>query len=58
VERLGFSQILAYRMLTVINTGNMESVFMDSFERCLKIAADYGGAIKIHALFGVRDMHP
>ncbi|KAG2121145.1 cytochrome P450 [Suillus cothurnatus] len=32
--------------------GNMESVFMDSFERCLKIAADYGGAIKIHALFG------
>lgn len=32
--------------------GNMESVFVDSFERCLKIAADYGGAIKIHALFG------
>ncbi|KAG2356964.1 cytochrome P450 [Suillus spraguei] len=32
--------------------GNLESVFFDSFERCLKMAADYGGAIKIHALFG------
>ncbi|KAG2036791.1 cytochrome P450 [Suillus americanus] len=31
---------------------NMESVFMDSFEYCLKIAAHYGGAVKIHAMFG------
>ncbi|KAG2345549.1 cytochrome P450 [Suillus weaverae] len=32
--------------------GNMESICVDGFERCLKIAADYGGAIKIHAFFG------
>ncbi|KAG2352079.1 cytochrome P450 [Suillus spraguei] len=32
--------------------GNLESVLVDSFDRCLKMAADYGGVIKIHALFG------
>ncbi|KAG1723804.1 cytochrome P450 [Suillus lakei] len=32
--------------------GNMESMFVDGFQRCLKVAADYGGAVKIHALFG------
>ncbi|KAG2036047.1 cytochrome P450 [Suillus americanus] len=32
--------------------GNMESMFVDGFQRCLDIAADYGGAVKIHALFG------
>lgn len=25
---------------------------MDGFQRCLEVAADYGGAVKIHALFG------
>jgi hypothetical protein len=32
-------------------------MFLDGFERCLEVAADYGGAVKIHALFGVREMH-
>lgn len=32
--------------------GNMESMFVDGFQRCLDIAAEYGGAVKIHALFG------
>ncbi|KAG0694815.1 cytochrome P450 [Suillus ampliporus] len=32
--------------------GNLELMFVDSFERCLKVAVDYGGAVKIHALFG------
>ncbi|KAG2345548.1 cytochrome P450 [Suillus weaverae] len=32
--------------------GNMESMFVDGFQRCLDIAADYGGAVRIHALFG------
>jgi cytochrome P450 len=32
--------------------GNMESMVVDGFQRCLDIAADYGGAVKIHALFG------
>jgi hypothetical protein len=44
-------------MLTFINTGNLESMFVDGFERSLKVAADYGGAVKIHALFGVREIH-
>ena len=37
--------------------GNLESMIVDGFERCLKVAADYGGAVRIHALFGVRGMH-
>jgi len=37
--------------------GNLDSMLMDGFERCLKVAADYGGAVRIHALFGVRGMH-
>jgi hypothetical protein len=40
-----------------MNPGNLESMFVDGFERCLKVAADYGGAVKIHALFGVRGMY-
>ncbi|KAG1734666.1 cytochrome P450 [Suillus paluster] len=32
--------------------GNLELMFVDSFERCLKVAMDYGGAVKIHAFFG------
>ncbi|KAG1734665.1 cytochrome P450 [Suillus paluster] len=32
--------------------GNLESIFLDSFDRCLQVAVDYGGAVKIHALFG------
>jgi hypothetical protein len=43
-----------YRTLTFIDAGNMESMVVDGFQRCLDIAADYGGAVKIHALFGVR----
>jgi hypothetical protein len=39
-----------------IGAGNMESMFVDGFQRCLDIAAKYGGAVKIHALFGVRVM--
>jgi hypothetical protein len=36
----------------------MDSIVVDSFDRCLKLAEDYGGAVKFHALFGVRGMHP
>jgi hypothetical protein len=43
-------------MFTFVGAGNMESMFVDGFQRCLDIAADYGGAVKIHALFGVRVM--
>jgi len=32
--------------------GNMDSIVVDSFDRCLKLAEDYGGAVKFHALFG------
>ncbi|KAG2146016.1 cytochrome P450 [Suillus bovinus] len=32
--------------------GNVESMFVDGFQRCLDIAAEYGGAVKVHALFG------
>ncbi|OJA08679.1 hypothetical protein AZE42_01173 [Rhizopogon vesiculosus] len=32
--------------------GNLESMFVDGFERSLKVAADYGGLVKIHGLFG------
>lgn len=32
--------------------GNMESMFVDGFQRCLDLATEYGGAVKIHALFG------
>ncbi|KAG0707374.1 cytochrome P450 [Suillus ampliporus] len=32
--------------------GNAERIFVDSFEPCLKVAAEYGGAVKVHTFFG------
>jgi hypothetical protein len=46
-----------HRCSFFMNTGNLESMFVDGFDRCLKVAADYGGVVKIHGLFGVREMH-
>lgn len=46
-----------YTRDTHLHEGNLQSMFVDGFERCLKLAADYGGAVKIHSLFGVRGMY-
>ncbi|OJA16324.1 hypothetical protein AZE42_08377 [Rhizopogon vesiculosus] len=40
------------QMLIFMNTGNVESIFVDGFERCLEVAADYGGVVKIYGVFG------
>ncbi|KAG1723805.1 cytochrome P450 [Suillus lakei] len=37
--------------------GNIESMFVDSFERSLKVAADYGGAVKIPVFFGGESLY-
>lgn len=44
-------------MLTFIGVGNMEWLFVDGFQRCLDVAAEFGGAVRIPVLFGVRVMH-
>lgn len=57
MERSGLLAVSpTYWMFTFGGAGNMESMFVDGFQRCLDIAAEYGGAVKIHALFGVRVM--
>ncbi|KAG1732267.1 cytochrome P450 [Suillus paluster] len=35
-----------------MDAGNIERIFLDSFESTLKVAADYGGVAKVYVFFG------